>query len=438
VTAVTAGGVPGAGGGPVTVSDRGEDLAIGHDRAVTAPPAAPIRTSLLVLAYFAFISLGLPDGLLGVAWPSMSDDLSVPRESIGLLLIAGTSGYLTSSVGAGFTMARLGVGWLLAGSTALASLALFLYGASPVFAVAVVAALLAGFGGGAIDSGLNAYAASAFGPRHMNWLHAFFGLGVALGPLIMTAAISSGPSWRLGYVAVAAGQALLALAFVLTARLWVSRYAAPGPDDPPPAGDPTGGDRPVGVRSRDTLVLPAVWVGVLAFAVYVAVEVGAGLFAYQLLTEGRGVSETVAGVCVSLYWGSLFVGRVVQGFVAEHLGPTRVLVGSLVGMAAGAVLVAVPGPAWIAVTGLVVIGFAAAPVFPLMTLTTAERVGAAHADRTIGLQIGGAGLGGALIPAGIGVLLGAAGVEALGPSLVVLSLLLIALYAAASRRPARA
>ncbi len=136
---------------------------------------------------------------------------------------------------------------------------------------------------------------------------------------------------------------------------------------------------------------------------------------------------------MSLYWGSLFVGRVVQGFVAERLGPTRVLVGSLIGMAAGAVLVAVRGPAWIAVLGLVVIGFAAAPVFPLMTLTTAERVGAAHADRTIGLQIGGAGLGGALIPAGIGVLLGVAGVEALGPALVVLSLLLIGLYAASTR-----
>jgi fucose permease len=385
---------------------------------------APIRTSLLVLAYFAFISLGLPDGLLGVAWPSMSDDFAIPRESIGLLLIAGTAGYLTSSVAAGFTMSRLGVGWLLAGSTALASLALFLYGGSPVFAVVVVAALLAGFGGGAIDSGLNAYAAAAFGPRHMNWLHAFFGLGVALGPLIMTAAISAGPSWRLGYVVVAAGQAALALAFALTARRWVAR-SVPDPDAPAPAP----------VRSRETLLLPAVWVGVLAFAAYVAVEVGAGLFAYQLLTESRGVSDAVAGVCVSLYWGALFVGRVVQGFVAERLGPSRVLVGSLVGMAAGAVLVAVRGPAWVAVVGLVVIGFAAAPVFPLMTLTTAERVGVAHADRAIGLQVGGAGLGGALIPAGIGVLLGAFGVEALGPALVVLSVLLIALYAAAARRP---
>ncbi|HEY6594919.1 MAG TPA: MFS transporter [Asanoa sp.] len=381
---------------------------------------ARIRTSLLVLAYFAFVSLGLPDGLLGVAWPSMSGDFRVPRESIGILLIVATTGYLISSVAAGFTVSRFGVGWLLAGSTALASLALFGYATSPAFALTVVAALFAGFGGGAIDSGLNAYAASAFGPRHMNWLHAFFGLGVAIGPLIMTAAIN-GPSWRLGYVVVASGQAVLALAFVLTSRRWgerpvpvISAHAEP-------------------VRGHETLLMPIVWIGVLAFAVYVAVEVGAGLFAYQLLTEARGLSDTIAGVCVSIYWGALFVGRVVQGFVSERLGAGRVLAASLAGMVAGSALVAVPGPGWLTAFGLAVIGFAAAPVFPLLTLTTADRVGAAHADRAIGMQIGGAGLGGAVIPAGVGVLLGAAGVGMLGPSLVVLSVLLVVLYLVATK-----
>jgi fucose permease len=387
-------------------------------QAVTAP--AGIRTSLLVLAYFAFVSLGLPDGLLGVAWPSMSGDFGVPRESIGVLLIVATTGYLISSVAAGFTVSRVGVGWLLAGSTALASLALFGYGASPAFALTVVAALFAGFGGGAIDSGLNAYAASAFGPRHMNWLHAFFGLGVAIGPLIMTAAIN-GPSWRLGYVVVAGGQAVLALAFVLTGRRWGERRV------------PVIAAHAQPVRGHETLLMPIVWIGVLAFAVYVAVEVGAGLFAYQLLTEGRGVSDTVAGVCVSIYWGALFAGRVVLGFVSERLGSGRVLAGSLAGMVAGSALVAVPGPGWLTALGLAVIGFAAAPVFPLLTLTTAQRVGAAHADRAIGMQIGGAGLGGAVIPAGIAVLLGRTGVGMLGPSLVVLSALLVILYLVATK-----
>jgi len=428
---------------------------------VTTPSATPIRTSLLVLAYFAFISLGLPDGLLGVAWPSIAGDFHVATEAVGLLLIAATTGYFISSVAAGFTIARVGVGWLLAFSTAAASAALAGYAISPAYAVMVPFALLAGFGGGAIDSGLNAYAASAFGARHMNWLHAFFGLGVAIGPLIMTAVLSGGLSWRWGYGIVASAQAVLALAFFVTVRSWTrhrpraavapAEVVTAGGSVPAPGAAASGGaergqvavvattdQEPARVRTRDTLTIPAVWLGVLAFAVYVAVEAGAGLWAFLLLTEARGVGAALAGICVSIYWGSLFAGRVVQGVVAERLGSTNILTGSLIGMAAGSLLVALPLPAWVTVVGLAVIGFAAAPVFPLLTLTTAERVGAAHADRAIGMQIGAAGLGGALIPSGIGLLLGRFGPGALGTCLVVLSLLLIAFYAAATRtRPAR-
>jgi fucose permease len=382
------------------------------------------RGSLLLLAYFAFISLGLPDGLIGVGWPSIAPDLGVPLDAVGLLLIAGTTGYITSSVAAGFTIARLGVGWLLAGSTALASLALTGYATSPVLAMMIGCALLLGLGSGAIDSGLNAYAAAAFGPRHMNWMHAFFGLGVAIGPLIMTSVISAGLSWRWGYAAVATAQAVLATAFALTARNWAAHR--PVEDGEAPA---------LKVPIRDTLAIPAVWLGALAFAVYVAVEVAAGLWAYLLLTEGRGLSGAVAGVCVSGYWASLFLGRVVQGVVAERLGSDQVLRASLGGMVAGAVLVALPAPGWVAVVGLAIIGFAAAPVFPLMTLTTADRVGTAHADRAIGVQIGAAGLGGALLPGAVGVLLNRLDVEYLGPALVMLSVLLLVLYLASSRRP---
>jgi len=416
-------------------------------RTATAPI---VRTSMLLLAYFAFISLGLPDGLLGVGWPSIATEFRVGTDAVGLLLFAGTAGYLVSSVAAGFSIARLGVGRLLAGSTALASLALAGYAVSPAFAFLVPCALIAGFGGGAIDAGLNAYAAGAFGPKHMNWLHAFFGLGVAIGPLIMTGVLSGGLSWHWGYGIVASGQALLAVAFAVTARSW-ARHGAQQPEATSgagarpiaesgghPATEP-GARRPAGgapgkTRIAVTLAIPAVWLSAAAFAVYVALEISAGLWAFLFLTDGRGISAAVAGVCVSAYWASLFVGRVVQGFVVEHIGTTRILVGSLLGLLTGSALVAVPGPGWLAVAGLMIIGFAAAPVFPLLTLTTKDRVGAAHADRAIGLQIGASGLGGALIPAGVGVLIDRVGEQALGPSLVVLSLLLIALYAATRRR----
>jgi fucose permease len=410
------------------------------DAAADARPPQPVatpvvRTSVLLLAYFAFISLGLPDGLLGVGWPSMATEFRVGTDSVGLLLFAGTAGYLVSSVAAGFSIARLGVGRLLAVSTALASLALAGYAVSPAFAFLVPCALIAGFGGGAIDAGLNAYAAGAFGPRHMNWLHAFFGLGVAIGPLIMTAVLSGGLSWHWGYGIVASGQALLALAFALTRRSWAQHRARLSAAEQA-AGDKADGEAAAPTRIAVTLAIPAVWISAAAFAVYVALEITAGLWAFLFLTGERGISATVAGVCVSAYWASLFVGRVVQGFIVERVGTVRILVGSLLGLVAGSVLVTLPGPGWLAVAGLMVIGFAAAPVFPLLTLTTADRVGSLHADRTIGVQMGASGLGGALIPAGVGVLIDRLGAQVLGPALIVLSLLLLGLYATTRRRPA--
>ncbi|MEU8420609.1 MFS transporter [Micromonospora sp. NPDC048835] len=397
---------------------------------MSTPPARP-RAMLLLLAYLAFVSLGLPDGLLGVSWLSIRADFDVPTEAVGWVLTAGTVGYLTSSVLAGFTLARVGVGALLAGSTLLASLALTGYSVSPVLAVLVGCALVLGLGSGAVDSGLNAYAAGAFGPRHMNWLHAFFGLGVAIGPLIMTGVLSAGLAWRWGYGIVAAAQLVLAAAFVLTVRAW--HRGGPAGNE---AGDPAQATPAAPAPTvKETLRLPAVWSGTLAFVLYVAIEVSAGLWAFLLLTEGRGLSAALAGGAVSAYWGSLFVGRVVQGLVAERLGAGLVLRASLAGMAVGAALIAVPGPAVLAVLGLVVVGFAAAPVFPLLTLTTAERVGAAHADRAIGLQIGAAGIGAALVPAGLGVLIGNISVEVLGSALLVLALALIALYESGARRP---
>lgn len=297
---------------------------------------APPRSSLLLLAYLAFVSLGLPDGLLGVGWPSISAEFGVPTGAVGLVLTAGTVGYLTSSVLAGFTLARLGVGRLLAGSTLLASLALTGYATAPALTVLICCALVLGLGSGAIDSGLNAYAAGAFGPRHMNWMHAFFGLGVAIGPLVMTAMLSTGAGWRWGYAVTAAAQLALATAFALTVGAWRDRAgtaarpasAADDPlpaagSDPLPAGsesrseravpvdagsvpDRTGASVPTGpavVRVSETLRLPAVWFGALAFAVYVAIEVSAGLYASCCSPRAEGCPPPSPG-CACRHTGA--------------------------------------------------------------------------------------------------------------------------------------
>jgi fucose permease len=379
--------------------------------------------SLLALAYLGFISLGLPDALLGVGWPSMRVDFGVAVGAVGIILAVGVTGYLLSSVATGFALARLGVGWLLAASTGLVAVGLTGYALAPVYAVVVACAMLIGLGSGAIDAGLNVYAAEHFGARHMNWLHASFGLGATIGPLVMTAVLAAGLAWRWGYGITAALQALLATAFAVTAGAWTDNAT-------PPAQE---GHEVPGKGARRALKVPAVWLGALTFAVYTGIEIAAGLWAYTLLTEGRGLSAGVAGTCVSAYWGSLFVGRLLYGVVADRLRSGAVLLWCMAGMAAGAVVIALPGPAWLAVIGLMMIGGFAAPVFPLLTLTTAERVGAAHAGPAVGVQIGAAGLGGVVCPAAIGLLLDRYGTDVLAPSLVVLAGALVMAYLATMR-----
>lgn len=375
---------------------------------------------LLLLAYLGFVSLGLPDGMLGVAWPHMRAEFGVPVGAVGFLLAVGTAGYLLSSVGAGFTLDRLGVGWLLAISTILTASALAGYGLAPVLAVTVATSLLLGLGSGAIDAGMNAYAARHFSARHMNWLHAGFGFGATLGPLVVTGVLVTGLVWRWAYAVVAAAQALLAVAFLSHVRSWADDLARPG------AG--AAAERPGRPSVRESLVLPGMWRGATAFAIEVAIEIGAALWAYTLLTEGRGMSEEVAGLAVSGYWGAMFAGRIGYGALGSRLDPHRVMTASMVGLVVGALLVALPAPGWLAVVGLLVLGLSAAPLFPLLMLTTSERVGDRHADRAVGLQAAAACLGGTAVPAGIGALIGWYGPELLGPVLVGLAMALVGLY----------
>ena len=304
---------------------------------------------LMGLAYLGFISLGLPDGLHGVAWPSMSAGFGVPLGAVGYVFAMGTTGYVLSSVTAGFLLARLGVGILLAGSTALSGLGLTGYAISPNLVFVMGAALVLGLGSGAIDSGLNAYAAAHFSSRHMNWLHASFGFGAMMGPLVMTGVLSASLSWRWGYGVVAVALACLSLAFTASRRAWQ--------DGNPAVATATG------PRVGSSLRIPAVWLGVATFGVYTGLEIAAGLWAYTMLTDARGLAPATAGICVSAYWGALFAGRLLLGAIGDRITPDRALWAATIGFGLGALML-IPPYAALSVAGLILIGFAAAPVFP--------------------------------------------------------------------------
>ena len=185
----------------------------------TTAASAP-RSITLIIAILAFVSLGLPDGALGVAWPSIRGTFSLSLSQLGTLLTASMLGYLFASTVSGKLVAVLGVGHLLTLSTALMAAAAAGYALSPTWWVMIACGVGAGLGSGAIDAGLNAYAAHHFTPRAVNWMHATFGLGATTGPLLMTALVTRDASWRWGYATIAALMAALAVTFVLTHRVW--------------------------------------------------------------------------------------------------------------------------------------------------------------------------------------------------------------------------
>jgi fucose permease len=387
-----------------------------------APPRPESWMSVLPLSYLAFVSMALPDGLLGVAWPSMRLSLGEPVGALGLLLPFGVVSSLLSSASTGVILTRTGVGRVLGVSAALSAVALVGCGLAPAFWAVILAAVLLAAGSGAIDSGMNAYAARHFTARHINWMHASYGLGALGGPLLVTGVIGAGLSWRWAYACVGAVQALLATAFFATSGRWLIGATS---------GD-TRVARPArGIRPSlwHAFRLAALWRGAAVFALETGLESTTALWAFLFLTEGRGLVRGVAAATVSAYWGTLCAGRLILGPLAERCGAHRVLVAGVAGIVLGAVLVAVPAPDAVAVAGIVVTALGAAPMVPLLTLTTGERVGGTHADQTVGVQVAASALGAAVIPAVVGVLLGRYGAGTLGPCLVVLAGATTAAYA---------
>jgi fucose permease len=372
---------------------------------------------LVPLAFLAFVSLGLPDGILGVAWPSLRRSFDRPVDALGAILLATMAGYLASSFSAGAVLARTGVGRLLVGSGLLVATSATIWAATPLWPPVVAGGVLAGLGAGAIDAAVNAFAAARFTPRVVTWLHACWGLGAMSGPLLMTAVLSSGLGWRWGYAALAATLTALSLCFRLTLALWGS------------AGATTSAGVLVEPSSlREALADGRVRRNALAFLVYAGIEASAGQWAYTLLTEARAVAPATAGVAASCYWGSIFVGRVAFGALAHHVAPSTLLRGAIAAAPLAAALVAFSRSAPVGFAGLFALGLVLAPIFPLLISETPGRVGARHAAHAIGFQISAATLGSGTLPALVGLAMSHAGLESLGPALLAFTLTLLFLH----------
>jgi fucose permease len=289
------------------------------------------------------------------------------------------------------------------------------YAVAPLWIFVVLAAVPAGLGAGAIDASINAYAAARFPPGRVAWLHACWGIGATLGPLLMTGVLAAGLSWRFGYVALAGVLFALGVGFYATRRMWELGEAAPGP----PAAPKTLGES---LRHR------RVQANIALFFFYTGIESTAGQWGYSLFTEGRGVTPAWAGVGVGAYWASLTLGRLVSGALAHRHSPALLLRGGVALVPLGALLVASSRHPLVGFAGLALIGFVGGPIFPLLISGTPERTGGGHADNAVGFQVAAACLGAAALPALGGVLARAYGIETIAGFLLATALGVLALH----------
>ena len=349
---------------------------------------------LLAIIYLSFISLGLPDSLLGSAWPVMRAELAAPLSFAGVISMIIASGTIVSSLLSERLTRRLGTGLVTAGSVALTAAALFGFSVSPSLAALCLWAVPYGLGAGAIDAALNNYVALHYSSRHMSWLHCFWGVGASISPYIMAAALSRTGQWQLGYRAVSLIQIVLTVLLFLSLPLW--RKTA--------AGEPAGDNAPL-LGLRGAVRIPGVPNILLAFFAYCGAETTAGLWASSYLAGVRGVApETAAGFASLFYLGITF-DRFLNGFVADRLGDRRMIrIGALV-MGAGTLLILLPLPSPLpALAGLLIFGLGCAPVYPSIIHATPLNFGAEKSQAIIGVQMASAYVGTTFMPPLFGLL----------------------------------
>jgi fucose permease len=381
------------------------------------------KLNLLILAYIAFITLGMPVSLIGVAWPSLRATFGLPLDAVGLLFISSTAGYLVSSFLIAKLISRFGIGALLVSSSLLSAISLIGYTIAPAWIVIIALGALGGFGGGLMDAGLNTYMAAEYNEGQMQWLHASFGAGATLSPLIMTASLVFFASWRPAYIFIGIVTLILTASFIITLPSWKRPKKISAELEQTESGERSLMDYQTSLVV--TLLRVITWLSILMFLLYTGAEYTLGNWTYTLLTEGRGVNLQLAGLWAAGYWATFTAGRVVAGIFANRIRIHTLMILGMTLSVVGAVLFWWNPHQAVSLLGLFLAGFAMAPIFPGLVSSTSQRVGKRYAGNTIGIQLSAAAIGGALLPSLGGSLAVRYSLEAIP---VMLSISLLALF----------
>ncbi len=354
---------------------------------------------LLAVIYLSFISLGLPDSLLGSAWPVIYQDFDVPVSFAGIISMIIACGTIVSSLFSDRLTRSLGTGRVTAISVALTALALFGFSISPSFVFLCLWAVPYGLGAGSVDASLNNFVALHFSSRHMSWLHCMWGVGASAGPFIMGHALTGGQGWTSGYRAISLIQICLTAILVVSLPLWKAKAGSAAALDVgvPSASDGQPEDN-TPLSPRQVLTLPKAKTAAAGFFCYCALEQTTGLWSGTYLTLSRGVPAETAASWASLFFLGITIGRGAGGFLTSALSDRQMVRLGQAVTACGILTLLLPMGNTAALAGLILIGLGCAPIYPSMLHSTPVHFGAARSQAVIGIEMATAYVGTCLMP----------------------------------------
>ncbi len=377
---------------------------------------------LLLVIYLSFVSLGLPDSLLGSAWPAMYSEMSVPVSFAGIVSMIIAGGTIISSLQSDRLTRKFGTGKVTAFSVMLTAISLLGFSVSRSFGQLCLWAIPYGLGAGSVDASLNNYVALHYKSRHMSWLHCMWGVGASLGPYVMGHALTNGQTWNIGYRYIGSLQVVLTIILILSLPLWSKNAAAsPGQKTETPGGE--------ALSLRQIIKIPGVKEVMVAFFCYCAIEQTAGLWASSYFVfHGRLSAETAAGFA-SLFFIGITAGRALSGFLTMALNDRKMVRLGQGIIFLGLLLLLLPFDMASSFAGLMLIGLGCAPIYPCIIHSTPEHFGASKSQAIIGVQMASAYAGTCIMPPLFGLIAEQFGVALLPIYLFVLLLFMVLAYA---------
>ena len=368
---------------------------------------------LLAIIYISFISLGLPDALLGGAWPTMQKEFDVPVSYAGIISMIICFGTIVSSLLCDRMTKRFGTGKVTAMSVALTAAALFGFSLSSSFPMLCIIAIPYGLGAGGVDASINNYAAIHYASRHMSWLHCMWGIGASTGPYLLAAAMTKG-SWNLGYRWVAILQIVLTAVLFLTLPLWKEEKSS---------GEISEKTKPLSIK--EIFAIPGAKEVMAAFFCYCALESTAGLWASSYLVLEHGVSEETAAALATLFYTGITVGRGISGFVTYKLSDKNMIRLGQIIIAAGILLIILPFGEKTAMAGIVLVGLGCAPIYPCVIHSTPAHFGVDKSQAIVGVQMACAYIGSCFMPPLFGILANNVSVALFAPYMALILVVMI-------------